>query len=168
MSSPNYRFLSGRTELGTGSIGLMAVTKELSLARAAKRAEDGVEEGVLAEPAGDAPRLRTWQPALSLFRGVKQIWCWLGSSSFSASAGTTAFPHGPQDMGRWGGGQGKGLLSQAEAEEGESAGKTAAKEKITSALRGAVGAHQCRGAVRTPVAGGCELAAASSPMTVSG
>lgn len=36
MSSLNYRFLLGRTELGRGSIGLTAVTKELSLARAAK------------------------------------------------------------------------------------------------------------------------------------
>lgn len=49
MSSLNYRFLSGRTELGMGSIGLMAVTKALSLARAAKRVEDGVEEELLAE-----------------------------------------------------------------------------------------------------------------------
>lgn len=55
MSSLNYRFLSGRTELGRGSIGLTAVTKALSLARAAKRAEDGVQEELLAELAGSGP-----------------------------------------------------------------------------------------------------------------
>lgn len=70
MSSLNYRFLLGRTELGRGSIGLTAVTEELSLARAAKRVEDRVEE-LLAEPASDAlqpGRFGTWQPALCLFR----------------------------------------------------------------------------------------------------
>lgn len=74
MSSLNYRFLSGRTELGTGSIGLTAVTKALSLARAAKQAQDRVEEELLAEPAGDAlrsGRFGTWRPAPCLFRGVE-------------------------------------------------------------------------------------------------
>lgn len=66
MSSLNYHFLSGRTELGTGSIRLTAVTKALSLVRATKRIEDVVEEELLAELAGDvlwSGRFRTRQPA---------------------------------------------------------------------------------------------------------
>lgn len=62
--------------------------------------------------------------------------------------------------------QGKGLVSPAEVKEGESATKTAAREKIASALHGAVGVHQRRGVARTPVAGGSELAAVSSPANV--
>lgn len=91
------------------------------------------------------------------------IWCRLGSFSFNASAGTTSFPHGPRDIRRWGSRQGKGLVSPAEVKEGESVQKTATREKIASALRVAVGVHQCRGVVRTPIAGGYELAAVSSP-----
>lgn len=67
-------------------------------------------------------------------------------------------------MGR--GQEGKGLLCSAEVKEGEWAGKTAARAKIASAVRVAVGAHQRRGVVRTPIAGGYELAAVSSPASV--
>lgn len=66
----------------------------------------------------------------------------------------------------WGGRHRKGLVSPVEVKEGELAGKTAAREKIASAVHVAVGVHQCRGVVRTPVASGYELAAVSSPANV--
>lgn len=61
---------------------------------------------------------------------------------------------------------GQGLVSPSEVKEGESVQKTAAGLKIASALCVAVGVHQCRGAVRTPIAAGYELAAVSSAANV--
>lgn len=72
----------------------------------------------------------------------------------------------PVVLSGWEGRQRKGLISSAEVKEGESARKTAVREKIASAVHVAVGVHQCRGVVRTPVASGYELAAVSSPTNV--